>query len=180
MLTNPVKEYFAIHDVVVLTKFSKSMLDYLARENIFRPSSAKSSGKGIHRRYSYADVVLLRALHAICVGSGRIRNLKAALVAFRREVGPLPPGRELSAHLLVQGNKLCMATENGPVELVSRQYTLPLVVDLPGISREIAKSIRVDPHSPKHFTLAPKIALKAETERVRIWGKIKENRERKT
>src|SRR5690242_3896152 len=91
----PTKTHFFTHEVIVLTGFSKYMLDYLVREEIFVPSLGSQRIKGLKRRYTYQDVVLLRTLHEICVRKGKISHLRDALNRFRREFGSLLPGQRV-------------------------------------------------------------------------------------
>lgn len=173
-----VKKSFVIHEVVVLTGFSKYMLDYLAREQIFEASlpPVEERRRGKRREYSYEDVVLLRALHAICVGRGKIRNLKSALVAFRREFGQISPKQRIARHLVVQGDELCVVTANGTMrQLRDGQMTLSLVIDLAEVRGEIDSQIDYDADT-ESFTLKSKIAAKAEAEKAKIWHPIARRR----
>jgi hypothetical protein len=177
MILKSVKSYFAIHEVVVLTGFSKYMLDYLRREEIFAPSGKVEGRRGLRRCYAYEDVVLLRALSTICAGKGKIRHLKDALVEFRKEFGCLEPGQRLNKCLFVQGNELCVYTKaEGGRQLRSGQMTLSFVVDMAVVSQEIANCIVVDPSS-REFALTRPIARKAEKERQRIWAPVRARRE---
>lgn len=176
MGANLVKSYFAIHEVVVLTGFTKYMLDYLTREDIFAPSGQTQGQRGLRRRYTYEDVVLLRALHKICVGKGKIRHLKDALLQFRRDFGLLRPGQKLDKQLFVQGNELCAYTSaEGGRQVRSGQMTFSFVIDLSLISREVAECIVVVPGA-KGFRLTNEAAGKAEEERQRIWAPVKARR----
>lgn len=176
MRHNPVKAHFFIHEVVVLTGFSKYMLDYLFREDIFRPSST-GRGRGHRRHYSYQDVVSLRALHAVCRGQGRIKHLKEALVAFRAQLGQMKPGQRLDQLLFVLGDELCVRTERGAsYQLRTGQQTFSFVVDLATVTQDVARSVEVDPRSGL-FRLRASDARKAEKERERIWAPIRERRE---
>lgn len=171
-----VKSSFAIHEVVVLTGFTKYMLDYLMREDIFSPSAPSASHRGLRRRYTYEDVVLLRALHVICAGKGKIRHLKEALMRFRTEFGRLVPGRRLDKQLFVQGDELCIySPAEGGRQLRTGQLTLSFVIDMAVISGEIAKCVVVNPKSGQ-FALTPAVARKAEEERQRIWAPVKARR----
>lgn len=171
-----VKFHFPIHEVVALTGFTKYMLDYLAREDIFSPSAQIKGGRGIRRRYTYEDVVLLRALHRVCISNGKIRHLKEALLKFRDEFGPLMPGQKLDKQLFVQGDELCCFTSaQGGRQIRSGQMTFSFVIDLSVISNELAKCIVMEP-STRGFRLTPEMAEKAEEERQRIWAPIKARR----
>jgi DNA-binding transcriptional MerR regulator len=172
-----VKSDFAIHEAVVLSGFSKHMLDYLAREDIFRPRSDAGRARGRHRRYSYEDLVLLRALHTICAGKGKIRHLKASLVALREELGPIAPGQRVDRLLFVEGDELCLRTgKDGGRQLRTGQMTLAFVVDLRVVSLFVADAVKTDRQSGL-VSLKPEVAQKAEAERQRTWSAIRERRE---
>src|SRR5437016_3433723 len=108
----PVKNHFDVHEVVVITGFSRYMLDYLAREDIFALAD-QARRQGVRRRYTYEDVVLLRALNLICTRKGKIRHLRESLQRFRAEFGPIRPGQQLARTLFIDGDELAVypATE---------------------------------------------------------------------
>jgi hypothetical protein len=171
-----VKSFFTVHEVVVLTGFSKCMLDYLTRAEIFAPSGNADAGRGRQRRYMYEDVVLLRALHAICAGKGKIRHLKAALAAFRAEFGPLKPGQRVNQCLFVQGDELCVKTSaEGGRLLRSGQLTLGFFVDLTAVSQQIADCV-IPSASGNEFALVGVVAAAAEAVRQQSWAPIREAR----
>lgn len=173
-----VKKSFPTHEAVVLTGFSKYMLDYLAREQIFVASlpPAGERRRGKRREYSYEDLILLRALHAICVGRGKVRNLKSALAAFRRDFGQIAPGQKIARHLVVQGDELCVVTETGTLrQLRNGQMTLSLVVNLSEVRDEIDSQIDYDTET-KCFALKSKAAVAAEAERAKNWQPIAQRR----
>jgi hypothetical protein len=177
MGASSVKSSFEIHEVVLLTGFSKHMLDYLAREDIYRPSVREKHERGYRRLYSYSDVVLLRALKMICTGRGKIKFLKESLREFRQRFGEIKPGQRLQDSLFLVGNRLhTYAPKEGARELVTGQLTLSFVVDLAAISRAVASCVVVGP-GPDHFRLTPEVEAAAEEERQRVWGPIRARRE---
>lgn len=164
-----VKSTFAIHEVVVLTGFSKHMLDYLAREDIYRPEPSGPVSRGRRRQYTYRDLVLLKALHAVCAGKGKIRHLKDALAALRVEVGPITPGERVDRLLFVQGDELCLRTSSeGGRQLRTGQMTLAFVIDLKAVSHQLSQVVFVDKRSGC-VGLQPATAAQAEAERMRNW-----------
>ena len=168
-----VKSFFTIHEVVVLTGFSKHMLDYLAREEIFAPRDRAGTGRGFSRKYLYEDVVWLRALNTICAGKGKIRHLKAALLRFRDEFGPLQPGQRVEKCLFVQGDELYVRTSSeGGRQLRSGQMTLGFFVDLAAVSQEIADCVLPIPAS-RDFSLIDEVIVAAEAEKQKTWARIK-------
>jgi DNA-binding transcriptional MerR regulator len=176
MKAQNVKSAFAIHEVVALTGFSKYMLDYLVRDAIFVPTGRANGRRGARRQYTYSDVVILRALHAICVGKGKIRHLKEALTNFRSEFGQITPGQKLESLLFVLGDELYVYTAaEGGRHLRSGQGTLSFVIDLGHVSKEIADCVVVN-RETHQFSLTPVAARKAEDERQRIWAPMKARR----
>jgi hypothetical protein len=176
MTRPPVKTYFLVHEVEHFTGFSRYMLDYLAREEIFVASMSPRDQRGVKRRYSYGDVVLLRALYAICKTNGKIRHLKESLLRFRMAVGPIRPGMRLGQLLFVEGDELCLrAPGEGVRVLRTGQMMLTSVVDLDAVTAEIADGVIVE--SQEAFRLTA--AAEAEVERIRQrhWGKVKQWRE---
>jgi hypothetical protein len=177
MVKGTVKASFAIHEVVVLTGFSKYMLDYLARERIFCPTphQNEASGRGRRRAYSFSDVVLLKALRSICVANGRIRHLRDALQALRDEIGPLSPERRLDKMLFVEGAELCVRSgaEVGK-QLRTGQLTFGFVVDLGALVREIGDAVICD-HAG-HVKLGTLASTAAEAVRQSHWEPIRARR----
>jgi hypothetical protein len=176
MSASAVKSFFTVHEVVVLTGFSKYMLDYLTRAEIFPPSGNDDARRGRQRRYLYVDVVLLRALHTICAGKGKIRHLKTSLDKFRTEFGVMRPGQRLDKCLFVQGNELCVYDgAEGGRQLRSGQITFGFFVDLAAVSQEIADCVIPGP-SAREFALTVEVARAAEAARQEIWAPIKKAR----
>ena len=172
-----VKSFFTIHEAVVLTGFSKHMLDYLARAEIFAPKDQVKLGRGFKREYQYEDVVLLRALHTICAGKGKIRHLRAALAKFRSEFGTMKPGQRLDKCLFVQGDELCVyAASEGGRQLRSGQMTLGFFVDLALVSQEISDCVIPVPLS-RDFALTDEVAEAAEAARQEAWAPIRKARQ---
>lgn len=171
-----VKTTFLVHEVVVLTGFSKYMLDYLAREDIFRPTHRDGVLPGTPRLYTFEDVVLLRALKTICAGKGQIKHFTKSLRNYRRTFGPLTPGGRIEEFLVVQGDKLCAYdSSEGAIDLITGQRTLSFVVDLSVVSRDVSRNLVVDVRS-KTVRLTSAARLKADAERERIWAPIRRRR----
>jgi DNA-binding transcriptional MerR regulator len=178
MSSNEIKCTFLTHEVVVLTGFSKYMLDYLAREDIFRPSSRKNNVSGKRRLYSFEDVVLLRALKTICAGKGQIRHFTKSLKIYRKTFGPLRPGQHVKNILVVQGDRLC-AYDNckDAYDLISGQRTLSFVIDLEAVVRDVERHIDID-QQKLAFCLTKAAKSKANAERERNWEPVRVRRDK--
>lgn len=171
-----VKTFFSLHEAVALSGFTKYMLDYLAREQIFAPTDHADGRRGLRRKYSYADVVLLRALFEVCAKRGKVRHLKRALQEFRETFGSMKPGQRLDKQLFIQGDELCVYTSSeGGMQLRSGQFTFSFVVDLSAVSNQVADCVEVV-DGGNCFKLTKAAAARAETERQRIWEPVKKKR----
>lgn len=171
-----VKSFFSLHETVVLTGFTKYMLDYLTREQIFAPTNYDVGRRGVRRQYSYSDVVLLRALFEVCAKRGKVRYLKGALQEFRQDFGSMKPGQRIDKQLFIQGDELCVYTSSkGGMQLRSGQFTFSFVIDLSVVSRHVADCVEVASDG-NCFKLTEEVANHAETERQRIWQSIKRKR----
>jgi len=178
MVNETIKRTFLTHETVVLTGFSKYMLDYLAREDIFRPSSRNMAVSGKRREYSFEDVVLLRALKAICAGKGQIRHFTRSLKNYRKTFGPLQPGQHLEKLLVVQGNSLCAYDKaEAAFDLISGQRTLSFEIDLTAVVKEIEQHVVVNRRT-NGLCLTKAAARKAEAVRERNWAPIRARREK--
>jgi hypothetical protein len=170
-----VKTYFDVHEVVALTEFSKHMLDYLSREEIFIPTGQAGRVRGRKRRYTYEDVVMLRALRMICTRKGKVLHLRDSLRKFRTQFGPITPGQQLSRTLFLDGDKLAVYPPSEAArQLRSGQHIFSFVADLSVITQEVADSVVVD--AAGRFRLTAPMARKAEEARQRTWQSIKARR----
>lgn len=154
------------------------MLDYLAREDIFRPSGRKAGIPGSRREYSFEDIVLLRALKTICVGKGKIRHFTRSLQSYRRTFGPLLPGQRVEEFLVVQGNRLCAYDSGeGPIDLITGQRTLSFLVDLRMVVQDIERLLVIDRRT-NGLQLTKAAKVRADAERERHWAPIRARREK--
>ena len=176
MVQSNVKSTFSTFEVSVLTGFTKNMLDYLLRAEIFAPSGR--IGRGVRREYTYADVVILRALNTICAGKGQILHLRRSLAALRDEIGPLRPGQRLERLMFVLGDKLCLRTSvDGGRELRSGQMTLGFFVDLAAVCRGVADCV-IPVGAGNDFRLTDDVLIAAHAEKVAFWKPVKRARDK--
>jgi hypothetical protein len=167
---------FKIHEVVVLTGFSKYMLDYLVRERIFSPSDGDNRQPGKARLYTYTDVVLLRALREICYGKGKIIHLKKALAEFRKCYGPIFPDDKITHLLFVNGRELAVfSPEDGLRELRTGQLVFPYVIDLDFVSKSIKAQLLRNTET-EEWSLGSIAAAQAEEVRQFHWKKKKKRK----
>lgn len=173
-----VKSTFSTFEVSVLTGFTKYMLDYLLRDGIFVPGGRQ--GRGVKREYSYADVVILRALNTICAGKGKIRHLRQSLSAVRDQIGPLCPGQRLDRLMFVLGDELCLRTStDGGRQLRSGQLTLGFFVDMGEVSQGVADCV-IPVGTSGDFRLTEGVVIAAQAEKLAYWEPVQRARKKRS
>lgn len=68
---------------------SVDMVNYLFRHKIVRPTGSKTTGRGVPRKYSYADVLLLRVLATLLRQGISVLALKKCVAALQKRGGDL-------------------------------------------------------------------------------------------
>jgi DNA-binding transcriptional MerR regulator len=116
-----ITDHFLTMEVARLTGLSKYMVDYLCRHGILTASLSKSRGHGRHRRFSFTDILLGRAIkHLLDAG--------VSVLALRRALGTLRDvlhrdfGKELREHRVVIKGGVPLLCEQGasPVDLIAK------------------------------------------------------------
>ncbi|MEM9685127.1 MAG: MerR family transcriptional regulator, partial [Pseudomonadota bacterium] len=82
-MSNEPIDRFEIAEAAQLSGLTKSMVDYLCREKVLVPSTRGRRGRGRPRRYSFGDVVMLRALAQLLKAGVSVRRIKIALRSVR-------------------------------------------------------------------------------------------------
>jgi hypothetical protein len=167
---------FAIHQACALTGFSKYMLDYLEREQIYVSSGNQKKGRGVRREYTYTDIVLLKALKSICDDAGKIRHLGKALAIFKKRYGSMTPGILPSEYLIARRGKIYVKSGESVIEeAITGQQAFSFVVDMSLVTKSVnAKIVIVD---SDRFALRPSAKAEAEEIRRSHWESIKERRD---
>jgi len=167
-----IKFHFLIHEVCALTGFSKYMLDYLAREKIYVAGDSSKNGRGVRRQYTYVDLVLLRALKAICDGSGKIRHLTQCLSHYRERYGEITPETQLNDVFVSYGGQLFVRDETGQAtDALTGQMVFAFHVDLALVTKALAEQLEVDPET-KSLSLTKEAQDRADGIRDEIWARV--------
>lgn len=156
-----------------MTGFSKHMLDYLEREQIYVSSGNPTKGRGNRRLYNYADIVLLRALKTICDDVGKIRHLKMSLDAFKQRYGGLQPGMSPGAFLIARRGKLYVKNGSLVEETVTGQQAFSFVVDMSAVTKSLESKFS---NLEISFNLKNNVLRQAEEIRQRHWAPIQQRR----
>lgn len=81
-VSDVVKEHFTTGDLVRYARLSNHMVNYLCRYGVLEPTLSTERRRGLVRKFSYADLLLGRAV-ATLLGAG------VSVIALRRALGTL-------------------------------------------------------------------------------------------
>ncbi|HEY6815947.1 MAG TPA: MerR family transcriptional regulator [Croceibacterium sp.] len=118
----------AAREVSRLAGFKKPwMLNHLEREDIFVPDHPRERHHGIHRRYTFRDLVVLRAINRLLELGARPKRIKTAIANFAKSCP------EIIGDVSLQGQQLKFAQESGHFLVTSSEVLycpLEKVIDL--------------------------------------------------
>ena len=83
------------------------MLNHLEREEIFLPDHPRQRQHGAHRRYTFRDLVVLRAINRLLELGARPKRIKAAIANFSKSCP------EIIGDVALRGEQLKFAQESG-------------------------------------------------------------------
>src|SRR5260370_36341987 len=78
-------EQIDIRRAEACTGLSQAMLTYLAHQQIVRPSETRAPARGRRRLYSFADLILLRAIARLLEQGIEVKRLRPQLQRLQKE-----------------------------------------------------------------------------------------------
>jgi DNA-binding transcriptional MerR regulator len=109
-------------------------LDYWARTNLVRPSLADAKGSGSRRRYSYRDLLELKAIKRLLDAGIKLEVVRDVFGYLRDELG----ADITQANLVIQGNKsVVIQTDGELIDLVKQGQGVLNILPLGGVKQEI-------------------------------------------
>jgi DNA-binding transcriptional MerR regulator len=137
---DPVSNGFSGTQAAKVVGITYRQLDYWARTDLIRPSLSDASGSGSRRRYSYKDLLELRVIKSLLDAGIKLESVRAIFEYMREHVDT----EIASAHLVINGNSVVLAADDGELIDVLRrgQGVLSNVLSLSSVKHE------VDTHLP--------------------------------
>jgi len=120
------------------TGLSRAMLTYLAHQQIVRPSETKQPGRGRRRLYSFADLILLRAIARLLEQGIEVKRLRSQLQKLQREFNSQQEFATALRYLVTDGADVFMV--EGREEIVSvmtGQLAFAFLLDLRQLNDEV-------------------------------------------
>lgn len=122
-------------------------LDYWARTNLLRPSVSDANGSGSRRRYSYKDLLELKAIKTLLDAGIKLESVREVFAYMREQMGT----DIASANLVICGTTSVL-TRSGEelIDLVRQGQGVLNVLPLSGIKDEVdAKIVELTPVTNK-------------------------------
>jgi len=114
---NSVRDYFRTRDVVDLLKISRRQLQYWAQTGLVEPSTKTPGG---HSRYSFGDLVALKAAKRLIDSGVSVQRIRASISALRKILPTVK--RPLAELVLVAtGDVVLVFRDNTAFDAVSGQ-----------------------------------------------------------
>lgn len=142
-MTGPTNEGYSVAQTEKLTQLPRTMLDYLCRSEVLRPSAKPCRGRGHRRLYSFSDLVLLRVIARLLQSGISVLKLKKSLDALRKRDPDFAARRMSGAVLVTDGARIYLRQSPQVIEdLVCGQLQFAFVIQLDGVRRELDRSVR--------------------------------------
>lgn len=138
--TKKVMDWFDAKAAARLSGLTFDMINYLCRHELVSPSVGSKRGRGSRRRYSYADILLLRVIAKLLLNGISPLRLRNSLKSLH--------GRDVEAkgilttrYVVTDGYNIYFQDE-GVVELLdSGQMTFAFVLELTKLRDEVTANI---------------------------------------
>jgi DNA-binding transcriptional MerR regulator len=109
-------------------------LDYWARTNLVRPSLADAKGSGSRRRYSYRDLLELKAIKRLLDAGIKLEVVRDVFGYLRDNLG----ADITQANLVIQGTKSVVIQSDGElIDLVKQGQGVLNILPLGAVKQEI-------------------------------------------
>lgn len=133
---------------------SYRQLDYWARTDLIRPSLSDATGSGSRRRYSYNDLLELKAIKKLLDAGIKLEQVRKVFDYLRAHVST----DIASAHIVIDGGSVMLCDGEQLVDVLKNGQGVLNVLSLGGVREELEAD------------LAPEQAPPAELARVRRTG----------
>ena len=125
---------FSGHRTAEIVGITYRQLDYWARTNLVRPTLADAKGSGSRRRYSYRDLLELKAIKRLLDAGIKLELVREVFTYLRENLGE----DITTANLVIQGNKTVLIQTDGElIDLVKRGQGVLNILPLAGVKEEI-------------------------------------------
>jgi DNA-binding transcriptional MerR regulator len=114
-MTDVVKAHFTTDDLVRYAKLSRHMVNYLCRYGVLEPTLSTERRRGLDRKFSYADLLLGRAVATLLSAGVSVIALRSALNTLRRKLKAVPLALFQSRAIAIVGSGVYISEPDQPL-----------------------------------------------------------------
>lgn len=134
------KEYFSAKEAAEFSGISLAMVNYLCRHRLVVPAIGRKRGRGIERKYSFGDIVILRSVAKLLEAGVSVLRLKKALANLRRLHADITAEKMPASFLVTDGRDVYFRQDSGVLELLtSGQLSFAFVVEVESVRRDAVR-----------------------------------------
>lgn len=121
------------------TGHSEKMLDYLCRTEIVTPVEAGRRGRGRMRKFTFPDIVLLRAVKLLLDQGVSVRKIRSSLKNIREKFQEFTPGQLPNEYIFSDGQNVYLRTQKDVLAEISKsnQLAFSFIMHLPKLQKDI-------------------------------------------
>ena len=137
--------FYTTKQAAHLTRMPRTTLDYLVRTELVKPSLGLAEPKrGIGRRYSFGDLVLLRAVAQLVHLGVSITRLKQALKHLFETHHEITPGTIPGRYLVTDGTNVYFRTDNHSIESLNEggQLAFSFILEIQNYRDQILDEVQ--------------------------------------
>ncbi len=109
-------------------------LDYWARTDLIRPSLNDAAGSGSRRRYSYNDLLELKAIKKLLDAGIKLEQVRKVFENLREHVGV----DIAAAHIVIDGGSVTLCNNQGElIDLINTGQSVLNVLSMGGVRNEL-------------------------------------------
>src|SRR4051794_35845149 len=112
---------------------SYRQLDYWARTDLIRPSLTDAAGSGSRRRYSYSDLLELKAIKKLIDAGIKLEQIRRVFEYLREHVAT----DIASAHIVIDGNSVVLCDGEELIDVLKHGQGVLNVLSLGGVKEEL-------------------------------------------
>ena len=137
-------DYLETEDIVRHSKLTTHMVGYLCRYEILCPSLSRTRQRGLRRRFSFADLLLARAIATLLSAKVEVMSVRKALQTLRSKIERIPPSVLASHRVVIVGQAVYLNEPNNRViELTADgQLAFQFMLDTTDVSTKSRQSGR--------------------------------------
>lgn len=144
--TDPSTEGYSGARAAEIVGITYRQLDYWARTDLVRPTLVDAAGSGSRRRYSYRDLLELRAVKSLLDAGIRLETVREVFSYLRDNLGE----DVTQANLVIQGSRTVLIQRDEElIDLVKKGQGVLNILPMAGVKDDLdARIVQLRPDAP--------------------------------